>query len=359
MTSTDELGCGPRNQQVALGVALSGGGVRASLFALGALMSLVDSGQNARVSEIASVSGGSITNAAMAQRFDFSRVTSKDFDKYAHDLVDAVVRGLVPKWSVVTAYGLLAAFVIAITALSWPISLPLWADLVLAFVLGLLVLLRGVVLVTLLRLGILRHPNRTLGSLHVESTVNHVFCATDLNSSAPAYFLSQPPYFVSLAWGRSTNQSFGKEFAVASAVRASAAFPGGLPPLRVDAGNYAIHPTFRQVVGWHADREFSDMKFEAPATMYLADGGVWNNLGTDWFLSSRPADLGLGSGDRYVAARQFIVVDASAPAVPKMSLWYLRYPWIAEIGSIVRTLKALSNSTVLSRIDGSWDLSVG
>src|ERR1700730_13839552 len=47
----------------AIRIALSGGGYRASLFGMGALMYLVDVGANSRVEDIASVSGGSITNA--------------------------------------------------------------------------------------------------------------------------------------------------------------------------------------------------------------------------------------------------------------------------------------------------------
>src|SRR4051794_19857362 len=60
-----------REKTAPIGVALSGGGVRASLFSLGALLFLVDSGLSRRVREIASVSGGSITNAFVAQHCHF------------------------------------------------------------------------------------------------------------------------------------------------------------------------------------------------------------------------------------------------------------------------------------------------
>jgi hypothetical protein len=43
-------------------VALSGGGHRASLFGLGVLLALVDLGLNRLVTQVVSVSGGSITN---------------------------------------------------------------------------------------------------------------------------------------------------------------------------------------------------------------------------------------------------------------------------------------------------------
>src|SRR5689334_16148620 len=49
-----------------IGLALSGGGHRATAYALGVLLYLVDSGLNTRVRTIASVSGGSILNAFVA-----------------------------------------------------------------------------------------------------------------------------------------------------------------------------------------------------------------------------------------------------------------------------------------------------
>lgn len=47
-----------------IAIALSGGGHRASLFSLGVLLALVDLRLNRQVSYVASVSGGSITNAS-------------------------------------------------------------------------------------------------------------------------------------------------------------------------------------------------------------------------------------------------------------------------------------------------------
>ena len=49
----------PNANGKSLAVAMSGGGHRATLFVLGALMYLVDAGANKYVTSIASVSGGS------------------------------------------------------------------------------------------------------------------------------------------------------------------------------------------------------------------------------------------------------------------------------------------------------------
>ena len=52
--------------QADLGLALSGGGVRAALFSLGVVIGLIQSRCHLRVRCVASVSGGSILNAALA-----------------------------------------------------------------------------------------------------------------------------------------------------------------------------------------------------------------------------------------------------------------------------------------------------
>lgn len=54
-----------------MGVALSGGGHRAALFAAGALLGIVDAGEQTRTVSIASVSGGSLTNGLIAADGDF------------------------------------------------------------------------------------------------------------------------------------------------------------------------------------------------------------------------------------------------------------------------------------------------
>jgi hypothetical protein len=64
-----------------IAVALSGGGHRATLFALGVLMYLVDSSKNRQVTSIASVSGGSTTNGFVAQNLDFQQAKQPDFEQ--------------------------------------------------------------------------------------------------------------------------------------------------------------------------------------------------------------------------------------------------------------------------------------
>jgi len=54
-----------------VGIALSGGGHRAALFAAGALLGVVDAGEQQHTVSIASVSGGSLTNGLVAAGTDF------------------------------------------------------------------------------------------------------------------------------------------------------------------------------------------------------------------------------------------------------------------------------------------------
>src|SRR5205823_638146 len=74
-----------------LEVALSGGGHRATAYALGVLLYLVHAKLNKRVRNIASVSGASITNAFVAQ-CDFQNVGIEVFRGIASQLISKVAR---------------------------------------------------------------------------------------------------------------------------------------------------------------------------------------------------------------------------------------------------------------------------
>ena len=67
-----------------VGIALSGGGHRATAFGLGTLLYLVDAGLHRRVAAISSVSGGSILNAYLAAaQAPFNKLDSAQFDELA------------------------------------------------------------------------------------------------------------------------------------------------------------------------------------------------------------------------------------------------------------------------------------
>lgn len=65
-------------------LALSGGGHRATVFSLGALLYLVDSSRNRDVQTITSVSGGSLTNAYLSLlATPFNKMSANEFRKHA------------------------------------------------------------------------------------------------------------------------------------------------------------------------------------------------------------------------------------------------------------------------------------
>lgn len=76
---------GPSDQRI--GVALSGGGHRATMWALGALLYLVDVGRNRDVVAISSVSGGSIANGVVAHDVDFVSTDPEQFRERLRPLV--------------------------------------------------------------------------------------------------------------------------------------------------------------------------------------------------------------------------------------------------------------------------------
>ena len=73
-----------------LGLALSGGGFRATLYHLGVLRFLRDAGALPHVTDIASVSGGSILAAHLVLNWDRYNGNDDDFDEAASEIVDFV-----------------------------------------------------------------------------------------------------------------------------------------------------------------------------------------------------------------------------------------------------------------------------
>src|SRR5205085_11492307 len=73
-----------------LGLALSGGGFRASLYHLGLVRFLRDAGILSQVSHITSVSGGSILAAHLALNWDRYTGSPKEFDAAASEVLSFV-----------------------------------------------------------------------------------------------------------------------------------------------------------------------------------------------------------------------------------------------------------------------------
>jgi hypothetical protein len=129
---------------------------------------------------------------------------------------------------------------------------------------------------------------------------------------------------------------------IAEIVRASAGFPG-IPPRRFRMPDDPANPAVAQ----------------APSVAYLADGGLWNNLGSqvlreDQFLGSNAApDEGTLRPYQWVSSvatnMPLLVVNGSAPLKPSWPGVY-RIPGLALLAALVQTSRILSPNTVVPRI---------
>src|SRR6202035_5676474 len=77
-----------------IALALSGGGLRATLFQLGILLYLVLVDELKHVNAVVSVSGGSILAAHLATRWDQAKRSPKDFTQVASDLIGFIRRDI-------------------------------------------------------------------------------------------------------------------------------------------------------------------------------------------------------------------------------------------------------------------------
>jgi predicted acylesterase/phospholipase RssA len=344
-----------------IAIALSGGGNRAAIFALGVLLYLVDTGLNKRVALISSVSGGSITNGFVAQHCDFAQATPEAFDRVAADLLNRIVRhglfhGSWVVWAYLAVLAVGAALVTTAYAYGWPAALPGWVAALLFVALGALALLRGSVISLQLAQRFFTHQGIPTKLNALSRSVEHIFCATDITSAAPFYFSTWDGGYVyspALGYSRLKNTRL-EHTTLTTAVRASAAFPGGIPPKRLALGD--VRHEFRittEAARWQTERtQYRQAGEYRPRRLFLADGGVWNNLGTQ-AITEHKLFHGLkhwGSGIDWRKPKwKLVVANASAP-MRAAALWRLHVPILGEFASLTRSLNTLNSNTVEPRI---------
>ena len=242
-----------------IGVALSGGGHRASVWGTGVLAAVVDAGLGGDVVSVSSVSGGSITNGVVAQNLDLRTATSDEFDAAVRDsLVNYARVGLFPAGpltkrylrlviatlivAVVLVVVLLAAFVAA--AASWisgataavvlgalgVVTVIAWAGA------AVLVARRGTVVRSALARTHFGGDRRSLGTRldEVARDVNHVFLTTDLEAGDQFYLA--PRFLYGFREGIADPAATGTS--IAAAVQASAGLPGAFPPVILETGPF-------------------------------------------------------------------------------------------------------------------------
>ncbi len=255
-----------------IGVALSGGGHRATAFGLGVMLALVDQHLNQRVTSISSVSGGSIANGIAVSGPDFGTVEAPAFERHIAGALSTISdRGLLlggapatrgyMRMLIVTACAALAAGLVCIVAVvgHW------WIVAVVAFVVAL-----GSGLVSWRSFGsrsahteaaidseLLGNRSLRLADLHASpSSVHHVLCTTELQTGTSLYFSNRLVY----GYGFS-GVTVPVDVPLATAIQASACVPGAFAPRVLPLSALGLTGSGRVV---------------------LVDGGVYDNMADEW-----------------------------------------------------------------------------
>jgi predicted acylesterase/phospholipase RssA len=315
-----------------IGVALSGGGHRAGLFGLGALLYLADAGKNRDVVTISSVSGGSLTNAFVGLNLNYPVVTGPEFREAVRPLARRLGRqGTVLAWWGTWAYLLvLLLALVGVVALWW---LPLhWAWRLGVFIVAFglwakLVGLRGRVAGLAFGATLYRREGRTARLREMNAGLDHVLCATEMHVGEHVYFSGGFVCAYELGWGEPG------DLPLHTAVQASAALPGPFP------------------ISWMSTKRFGfDKGRRKVSRVALMDGGVYDNMADQWpqgvgARKRRWAPLADGLGE----PEELVVVNASAPLewgpIAKAGV-----PVLGEIMGLLRAKDVLyDNTTALRR----------
>ena len=136
--------------------------------------------------------------------------------------------------------------------------------------------------------------------------VHHVFCATELQSGDTFYLSPRMAYGYRFGWSGSLG-----DWPLARAVQASAALPGGFPPQRTRFTDIGLRP------GAFSHRPRGES--QTPDEVVLVDGGVYDNMGTEWEVgfAARRTRLG-GEGGPLEAVQppaDFLIVANAGKAL--------------------------------------------
>ncbi|HEY7627083.1 MAG TPA: hypothetical protein VH761_08440 [Ilumatobacteraceae bacterium] len=310
-----------------IAVALSGGGHRASLFGLGALLYLVDAGKASDLCSISSISGGSLTNGYVGVNVDLASTTATAFRDGVRPLAKAVSTGGTV-WARPLTYAYLASMVVVLGLASWlcfPLDgawpLLVWAGAVI--VVGWLAQKRSWIAGRSFD-AVLFHGAK-LSDMH--TAVEHVITSCDLQTAEQVYFSGRFVHSFRLGWGEPADLRVGW------AAQASACLPGAFSPVHrsVDA------------------HRFRDPTPDAPKSFILVDGGVYDNMGTEWPMRlSRRVHEGTPPTPPPVVPDELIVVNGSAGQGVTMRR-RLRVPIIGELLALLADKDVLYDQTTAVR----------
>ncbi|OBB26254.1 hypothetical protein A5792_03895 [Mycolicibacterium peregrinum] len=316
------------NGEPGIGVALSGGGHRAALFNLGALLYLIDARKGPQLRCVSSVSGGSLTNAYLGHAVDLSTVDPEAMWAHAHAFATQVARrGTL--WAAPVTYLYLGSVgaLLALAATVGFVGAGWWLAAVWVIVIALcgwLAQQRSAVVARAFDITLFHR--RPLTSMN--SVVSHVLCATDLQMGQAVFFSSNFVNSWRTGWGTPG------DLRTARAVQASAALPGAFTVVSLPLSRFGLP---QQGI---PDRQ-------APQCFKLLDGGVYDNMGSEWLLEL--ADRLKGSPlPGLQPVDEVIVVNASAgdDVVSRPSV---TVPLIGEIRSLLAVKDVMYRQTTAVR----------
>lgn len=337
-------------KEPSIGITLSGGGFRATIFSLGVLYYLIEKGLGKRIQYVASVSGGSVTNGYVAQECNLSSVTPEHFRELVRRMGRKVAHeGLfrsppVLVWLFSTTLILLAgtgvtvwAGTVVVRALAMATTLLLVAS---------ALHLRGAALSWALGWQFFRRDGRytKLQDLS-ERGVRHVIIATELSLGRPVFIESEWIHGPGMRYG------YGKPGHVRlhRAVRWSCTVPLLLPPGLVRTNTLSPENAIR------------GESLNLPMSLSLVDGGVCNNLGTDYHDVKSAFSFRTRPEGFYKApeADLKISVDCSG-ALGETSLKFIHIPLLSELLALPRNISILYQNTILPRLEsGTPTISIG
>ncbi|MGW4896977.1 patatin-like phospholipase family protein [Kitasatospora sp. NPDC004240] len=292
-----------------IGVALSGGGYRATMWGIGALMYLADAGKHRDVVAISSVSGGSVANGVVAHETDFRRDPGDGFARRVRPLIRHCAHTGLFFWGPSTN-----RYVISLFALTGIAGAVLLAGVVATAVDGLralsgsllgagLLLLAGALFVFQRRSGVVdralarelfHHDGVPTALGDVRRSVDHVFCATELQSGDHFYF---SPGF---AYGFRFGTGVPGDLRLSTAVQSSACLPGAFAVRRLPTARHRFVPPGTGVPA------------APPATLVLTDGGVYDNMADQWLVGLADRVRRPGAPPAHGEVDEIVVVNASA-----------------------------------------------
>jgi len=306
---------------------MSGGGHRASVFALGVMLYLADAQRSGQITSIASVSGGSLANGALAQDVDLRSASTGDVEAAIAGVARRVTgRGtLFGANSTIVYLFALAVLALAVAVGPWLLPIPTALE-ILVLLAGVLVLawfagLRGWVCARAYAQTLFSptgHPTR-LADIH--TSVDHVICATDLHAGENVYFSGA--FVCSYRFGMGTPG----DLPLHRAVQASAAFPGAFPVVWVRRSRFRF-------IGGRPEAERVRL-------LGLVDGGVYDNMADQWAhgMGTRQSRWG-AHGAAFQDADELIIVSASA-GLEFGSIARLRLPVLGELLALLRDKSVL------------------